>query len=85
MILTYTLNLQIYITIEQNDDFFDMDDGEIAGDKSGNPFWNQVILHHFDNIQNIIDYEESVNGEFNTVNVFNNPEYWIDGKPPGSD
>lgn len=80
-----TIGPASYLLIEQNDDWFDITDEEIEGDKTGSTFWNQILLHHFDNIQDIIDYEESVNGVFNTKNVFDNPEYWLDGTPPSTD
>jgi hypothetical protein len=45
--------------------------------------WYQILLHHFDDIQQIIDAgtepTEDGESEFNAERIFNDPAYWDTG------
>lgn len=70
-----TIGPALFLQLEQDDTFYDIEADEIASDVTGDPLFNEILLHHFDDIQQIIN-DGTVNGEFNADNIFLDPEYW---------
>ena len=52
-----------------------IDAKEFEGDATGDPFFTQVLLHHFDDIDEIIA-DGTIDNEFNADNIFLDEEYW---------
>jgi len=59
----------------QNDDVFSPIEEPLNDD-----FWSQVVFHHFNNVQEIIDAGMSEEGEFVPSLIFDDPKYW-EGTP----
>mmetsp|Transcript_1271 Transcript_1271/g.2677 ORF Transcript_1271/g.2677 Transcript_1271/m.2677 type:complete len:357 (-) Transcript_1271:215-1285(-) len=70
-----TIGPALFLQIEQDDEFYDVNADEIADYQNENPFFQQVLLHHFDDIQVIID-DGTVDNEFNADRIFLDPDYW---------
>jgi hypothetical protein len=70
-----TIGPATYLRLEQEDDFFDIDANEVGGDVGGT-FFEELLLHHFDNIQGIIMEGTNNAGDFDANVIFNNPMYW---------
>ena len=62
--------------MEQDDDFYDIDAEEIQEDSTGDQFFTQVLLHHFDDINQVI-VDGTVDNEFNADRIFLDEEYWV--------
>lgn len=74
-----TIGPQLYLKIEQTDDFFDVPAEEVDGDQDpGDPFWGQLMFHFFDDANQIIqDNLDDETGQFFIASkVFNNKTYW---------
>lgn len=70
-----TIGPALYLRLEQDDAFYDIKGDEIAEDVTGDPVFEQILMHHFDDVQVIID-AGTVDGEFNADRIFLDPEYW---------
>ncbi|KAL7470886.1 hypothetical protein ACHAXS_011164 [Conticribra weissflogii] len=70
-----TIGPALFLQIEQDDEFYDVNADEISDYQNENPFFQQVLLHHFDDIQVIID-DGTVDNEFNADRIFLDPNYW---------
>lgn len=73
-----TVGPALYLKLEQNDDFFDVDDDKhIKEDASAEDFFEELLLHHFDDIDEIIEKDGlDEDGEFEPALIFDNAEYW---------
>jgi len=75
-----TVGPALFLKVEQDDDFYDVEAKEIQGDSTGNALYTQVLLHHFDDIEQVIadGTVETPDGgsEFNADRIFLNKEYW---------
>lgn len=49
-----TVGPALFLRVEQDDDFYDIDAEEIQSDNTGEPFFEQVLLHHFDDLGEVI-------------------------------
>jgi len=69
-----------YLNLEQEGNFFDVPNEEVRGDDKlvdgGEPFFNQLYFHHFDDYALANDAGLDSNGEFKLDILFNNKEYW---------
>ena len=68
----------------QNDDaFFDFNDDGQFYDNIINPtdeFWNQVVFHHFADVNPILDaMQDPETGDVDVNRVFDDKEYWTIG------
>lgn len=76
-----TVGPALYLRVEQDDAFYDIDADEIEEDVTNDPFYNQVLLHHFDNLTAVIeDGTVPVEGggtEFNADRIFLDEDYWL--------
>ena len=72
--LADTIGPAIYLRLEQNDDFFDVEAGEIQGEQTG-PFYQQFTLHHFNDVDEVIEDGTDSNGDFQASTIFNNEDY----------
>lgn len=84
-----TIGPALYLRVEQNqDDWFDIDNKEIDGDVTNDPFFQPFFLSPFGDIDKVIEdgteeivgEDGSVTSNFNADRIFNDPEYW-DYKP----
>lgn len=71
----------LFLRLEQDDDFYDIEADQIEEDVTNDPVLNQIIfLHHFDDIQQIIEDRTVVDGDrssnFNADRIFLDPKYW---------
>ena len=64
-----TVGPALFLRVEQDDEFYDIDADEIQNDSTGDTFFTQVLLHHFDNITEVIA-DGTVGNEFNADNIF---------------
>jgi len=75
-----TVGPALFLRPEQVDDFYDIKAEDIEEDVTNDPVFNQILLHHFDDIDVIIEEGTKVNEEgvveFNADNIFLDPEYW---------
>jgi len=70
-----TVGPGLFLRVEQDDEFFDIPAEEIEGNAEDDPFLTQVLLHHFDDIAQIIE-DGTVGNEFNADRIFLDPDYW---------
>ncbi|KAL7480808.1 hypothetical protein ACHAW6_006469 [Cyclotella cf. meneghiniana] len=70
-----TIGPALFLRLEQDDDFYDIAADEIEGDVTNDPVYTQILLHHFDDIDVIIE-DGTVDNEFNADRIFLDPEYW---------
>ncbi|KAL3786920.1 hypothetical protein HJC23_013255 [Cyclotella cryptica] len=70
-----TIGPALFLRLEQDDNFYDIAADEIAGDVTNDPVYTQILLHHFDDIEVIIN-DGTVDNEFNADRIFLDPEYW---------
>jgi hypothetical protein len=71
-----TIGPALFLRVEQDDDFYDMEADEF--DKymeADEPFRIQVLLHHFDDIDEVIA-DGVVDNEFNVDRIILDEEYW---------
>ena len=71
-----TIGPALFLRVEQDDDFYDIDAEEIQEDSTGDQFFTQVLLHHFDDINQVI-VDGTVDNEFNADRIFLDEEYWV--------
>jgi hypothetical protein len=75
-----TIGPALYLRLEQDDEFYDIDAEEQATDVTGDPFFEQILLHHFDDVGQIIAdgtvVEEDGSSNFLADRIFLDPEYW---------
>jgi hypothetical protein len=75
-----TIGPALYLRLEQDDDFYDIGAEEQATDVTGDPFFEQILLHHFDDIGQIIQdgtvVDEDGKSNFVADRIFLDPEYW---------
>lgn len=75
-----TIGPALFLRLEQDDNFYDIEADEIEEDVTNDPVFNQILLHHFDDIQQIIEdgtvVEEDGSSNFNADRIFLDPEYW---------
>lgn len=75
-----TIGPALFLRLEQDDDFYDIKADEIEEDVTNDPVFNQILLHHFDDIEQIIEdgtvVEEDGSSNFNADRIFLDPEYW---------
>ena len=70
-----TIGPALFLRVEQEDDFFDVDPAEIENDSTGDELLTQVLLHHFDDIDEVIA-DGTLDNEFNADRIFLNEDYW---------
>jgi hypothetical protein len=61
--------------VEQDNGFYDVDATEFEGYATGDSFFTQVVLHHFDDIKEVI-VDGTIDNEFNADTIFLDEEYW---------
>mmetsp|Transcript_6633 Transcript_6633/g.14708 ORF Transcript_6633/g.14708 Transcript_6633/m.14708 type:complete len:432 (+) Transcript_6633:231-1526(+) len=71
-----TVGPALFLRVEQDDEFFDMDAEEIQEDSTGDALFTQVLLHHFDDINKVIE-DGTVDNEFNADRIFLDEAYWV--------
>ena len=76
-----TVGPALFLRVEQDDEFYDVDAEEIQEDSTGDEFFTQVLLHHFDDINEVIE-DGTVDlpgggSEFNADRIFLDEEYWV--------
>lgn len=71
-----TVGPALFLRIDQDDDFFDVDADEIESDSTGDALFTQVLLHHFDDINDVIA-DGTVDNEFNADRIFLDEDYWM--------
>eukprot|EP00584_Thalassiosira_punctigera_P002589 CAMPEP_0172545878 /NCGR_PEP_ID=MMETSP1067-20121228/15728_1 /TAXON_ID=265564 ORGANISM="Thalassiosira punctigera, Strain Tpunct2005C2" /NCGR_SAMPLE_ID=MMETSP1067 /ASSEMBLY_ACC=CAM_ASM_000444 /LENGTH=375 /DNA_ID=CAMNT_0013332709 /DNA_START=151 /DNA_END=1275 /DNA_ORIENTATION=- len=79
-----TVGPALFLRVEQDDEFYDIGAEEIQEDSTGNQLFTQVLLHHFDDIDQVIsdgtetvtEPDGSVNEEFNADRIFLDEVYW---------
>ena len=49
-----TVGPALFLRVEQDDDFYDIDAEEIQTDSTGEAFYEQLLLHHFDDLGEVI-------------------------------
>ncbi|KAK1745366.1 hypothetical protein QTG54_003290 [Skeletonema marinoi] len=84
-----TIGPALFLRIEQNaDEWFDIDNEEVASDVTGDPFFQPFLLHFFGDIDEVIvdgtvevvSEDGTVTSEFNADRIFLDEDYW-DYKP----
>jgi hypothetical protein len=65
-----------FLRVEQDDEWYDIDAEEIQSDSTGDAFFTQVLLHHFDDINQVIE-DGTVDNEFNADRIFLDEDYWV--------
>ena len=50
-----TVGPALFLRVEQDDDFYDIEAGEIQSDSTGDAFFEQLLLHHFDDLGEVIE------------------------------
>ena len=70
-----TVGPALFLRVEQDDEFYDVDATEFEGDATGDSFFTQVLLHHFDDIDEVIA-DGTIDNEFNADTIFLDEEYW---------
>ena len=83
--LSDTIGPALFLRIEQNaDDWFDIDNEEIASDVTGDSFFQPYFLHWFgdidavieDGTEDVVSEDGTVTQEFNAANIFLDEDYW---------
>jgi len=73
-----------FLRLEQDDDFYDIDADEVQEDSTGDQFFTQVLLHHFDDLNAVVQ-DGTVGNEFDAERIFvdqgkvgldEGPGYW---------
>ena len=49
-----TVGPALYLRVDQDDNFYDIEAGEIQSDSTGDVFFEQLLLHHFDDLGQVI-------------------------------
>jgi hypothetical protein len=62
--------------VEQDDELYEVDATEFEGYTTGDSFFMQVLLHHFDDIEEVIA-DGMIDNEFNAYTIFLDKEYWL--------
>ena len=62
--------------VDQDDKFYDGAEDVINADSTEDPFMTQVLLHHFDDIDQVIE-DGTVDNEFDADRIFLDEEYWM--------
>eukprot|EP00571_Detonula_confervacea_P009877 CAMPEP_0172302018 /NCGR_PEP_ID=MMETSP1058-20130122/3786_1 /TAXON_ID=83371 /ORGANISM="Detonula confervacea, Strain CCMP 353" /LENGTH=385 /DNA_ID=CAMNT_0013012345 /DNA_START=66 /DNA_END=1220 /DNA_ORIENTATION=+ len=70
-----TVGPALFLRVEQDDEFYDIDAEEIEQDNAGDTFFTQVLLHHFDDIDAVIE-DGTVDNEFKADRIFLDEDYW---------
>lgn len=71
-----TVGPALFLRVEQDDEFYDIDAEEIEGNNAGDSLFTQVLLHHFDDINKVIE-DGTKDNEFNADNIFLDEDYWV--------
>ncbi|KAL7534158.1 hypothetical protein ACHAXR_005684 [Thalassiosira sp. AJA248-18] len=71
-----TVGPALFLRVEQDDEFYDVDAGEIESDSTGDTFFTQLLLHHFDDINQVIQ-DGTEDNEFNADRIFLDEDYWV--------
>ena len=80
-----TIGPALFLRIEQNaDEWFDIDNEEIASDVTGDEFFQPFLLHFFGDIDEVIEdgtvdvvsEDGTVTSEFNADRIFLDEDYW---------
>jgi len=76
-----TVGPALYLRVDQDDEFYDIEADEIQEDSSGSELFTQVLLHHFDDLEKVIEdgtVETPGEGsEFNADRIFLDENYWV--------
>ena len=70
-----TVDPALFLRVEQDDEFYDVDATEFEGDATGDSFFTQMLLHHFNDIDEVIA-DGTIDNEFNVDTIFLDEEYW---------
>lgn len=66
-----------FLNVEQEGNFFDVDNDEVRGDKNlGDEFFDQLYFHHFDDVDEALDKGRNPAGDFELDEFFENDKYW---------
>ncbi|KAL7554017.1 hypothetical protein ACHAWF_017379 [Thalassiosira exigua] len=71
-----TVGPALFLRVEQDDEFYDITAEEIASDVTGDPLFEQVLLHHFDDMQQVIE-DGTVDNTFSADRIFLDEDYWV--------
>lgn len=74
-----TIGPATFLRLEQTDDFFDATAQFVQGDVTNLEFYREMLFHHFNDAQQIIDLGTVQVGnmlEFNSDRIFLNSTYW---------
>jgi len=70
-----------FLRLEQDDDFYDIDADEVQEDSTGDQFFTQVLLHHFDDLNAVVQ-DGTVGNEFDAERIFvDQGKVGLDGEP----
>jgi len=70
-----TIGPALYLRLSQDDQFFDIEEEDIQEDQTGSELFTQVLLHHFDDVAQVIS-AGTVDGEFSAKNIFDDSTWW---------
>ncbi len=71
-----TVGPALFMRVDQDDKFYDGAEDVINTDIAEDPFMTQVLLHHFDDIDRVIE-DGTVDNEFDADRIFLDEEYWM--------
>jgi len=78
-----TIGPAIYLRLEQDDDFFDVESAEVRDNETAwndpieKPFYDQLFKHHWDDISYVIENSTGESdGSFDHHAVFNDQSFW---------
>lgn len=72
-----TVGPALLLRVEQDDTFFDIPAEDIEEDVSNDPLYIQVLLHHFDDIEQVITDGRDGTDEFDADRIFFDEDYWV--------
>ncbi len=66
--------------MEQDGNFFDVENEEVEGNRFGDSFFDQLYFHHFDDVTDIIEKGTNEDtGQFDYSLIFDNETFWETG------
>jgi hypothetical protein len=71
-----TVGPALFMRVDQDDTFYDGAEDVINADSTEDPFMAQVLLHHFDDIDQVIE-DGTVDNEFDADRIFLDEKYWM--------
>ncbi len=72
-----TVGPAMAMRLDQDDEFYEGAQDEIDAESSNtDPFMTQLLLHHFDDIDQVIE-DGTENDDFDAERIFLNEKYWM--------